>query len=131
MAGLSHRQTEILNIARAFGRVMVEDLAKRFEVSEGAALSIHKSIALAGGLAGGSADAAGALATVLELWQIRLEVTGYHVQLARTGAALLDLIKRRGGIKGIAPVEDNGIRRTTHRLDRTGTIDRLRTISGS
>src|SRR5882757_10046717 len=33
MAGLSHRQTEILSIARAFGRVMVEDLAKRFEVS--------------------------------------------------------------------------------------------------
>jgi DeoR family glycerol-3-phosphate regulon repressor len=33
MAGLSHRQTEILNIARAFGRVMVEELAKRFEVS--------------------------------------------------------------------------------------------------
>src|SRR5258708_8578387 len=31
--GLSHRQTEILNIARAFGRVMVEDLARRFEVS--------------------------------------------------------------------------------------------------
>ena len=33
MPGLSHRQTEILNIARAFGRVMVEDLARRFEVS--------------------------------------------------------------------------------------------------
>ena len=33
MAGLSNRQTEILNIARAFGRVMVEDLARRFEVS--------------------------------------------------------------------------------------------------
>src|SRR5690349_13388345 len=33
VAGLSHRQTEILNIARAFGRVMVEELAKRFEVS--------------------------------------------------------------------------------------------------
>ncbi len=33
MAGLSHRQTEILNLARAFGRVMVEDLARRFEVS--------------------------------------------------------------------------------------------------
>src|SRR3979411_3485224 len=32
-AGRPHRQTEILNIARAFGRVMVEDLAKRFEVS--------------------------------------------------------------------------------------------------
>jgi len=33
MAGLSHRQKEILNIARASGRVLVEDLARRFEVS--------------------------------------------------------------------------------------------------
>ena len=33
MAGLSHRQNEILNIARASGRVLVEDLARRFEVS--------------------------------------------------------------------------------------------------
>ena len=33
VTGLSHRQSEILNIARAFGRVMVDDLAKRFEVS--------------------------------------------------------------------------------------------------
>jgi DeoR family transcriptional regulator, glycerol-3-phosphate regulon repressor len=33
MAVLTHRQTEILNIARASGRVMVEDLARRFEVS--------------------------------------------------------------------------------------------------
>ena len=33
MPGLSHRQSEILNLARAFGRVMVDDLAKRFEVS--------------------------------------------------------------------------------------------------
>ena len=33
MPGLSHRQSEILNIARAFGRVTVDDLARRFEVS--------------------------------------------------------------------------------------------------
>jgi DeoR family glycerol-3-phosphate regulon repressor len=33
VTALSHRQSEILNIARAFGRVMVDDLAKRFEVS--------------------------------------------------------------------------------------------------
>ncbi|MDB5520815.1 MAG: DeoR family transcriptional regulator [Tardiphaga sp.] len=33
MTGLSHRQSEILNIARAFGRVMVDDLVRRFEVS--------------------------------------------------------------------------------------------------
>jgi DeoR family glycerol-3-phosphate regulon repressor len=31
--GLSHRQTEILNTARATGRVMVDDLVRRFEVS--------------------------------------------------------------------------------------------------
>jgi DeoR family glycerol-3-phosphate regulon repressor len=30
---LSYRQTEILNLARASGRVLVEDLARRFEVS--------------------------------------------------------------------------------------------------
>lgn len=33
MTGLTHRQAEILNIARASGRVMVEELARRFEVS--------------------------------------------------------------------------------------------------
>jgi 4-diphosphocytidyl-2-C-methyl-D-erythritol kinase len=43
-------------------------LAKRFEVDEGVALSLHKSIAVAGGLAGGSADAAGALVACDALW---------------------------------------------------------------
>jgi DeoR family glycerol-3-phosphate regulon repressor len=33
VTGLTQRQSDILNIARAFGRVMVEDLARRFEVS--------------------------------------------------------------------------------------------------
>jgi DeoR family transcriptional regulator, glycerol-3-phosphate regulon repressor len=33
VTGLSHRQTEILNLARATGRVMVDDLVRRFEVS--------------------------------------------------------------------------------------------------
>src|ERR1700722_16786033 len=33
MTGLTHPQKETLNLARAFGRVMVEDLARRFEVS--------------------------------------------------------------------------------------------------
>ncbi|CCE10966.1 glycerol-3-phosphate regulon repressor, transcriptional regulator protein, DeoR family [Bradyrhizobium sp. STM 3843] len=33
MAVLSQRQTEILNLARASGRVMVEELARRFDVS--------------------------------------------------------------------------------------------------
>lgn len=33
VTALTHRQSEILNIARASGRVMVEDLVRRFEVS--------------------------------------------------------------------------------------------------
>jgi DeoR family glycerol-3-phosphate regulon repressor len=33
VTGLSHRQTEILNLARSAGRVMVDDLVRRFEVS--------------------------------------------------------------------------------------------------
>ena len=33
VTGLTHRQAEILNIARASGRVIVEELARRFEVS--------------------------------------------------------------------------------------------------
>jgi DeoR family glycerol-3-phosphate regulon repressor len=33
VTAFSHRQSEILNIARASGRVIVEDLARRFEVS--------------------------------------------------------------------------------------------------
>ena len=44
-------------------------LAERFAVSEGVTLSVHKTIALAGGLAGGSTDAAGALLACDALWQ--------------------------------------------------------------
>ncbi len=43
-------------------------LAKTHGVSHGAALSLHKTIAVAGGLAGGSADAAGALIACDALW---------------------------------------------------------------
>jgi 4-diphosphocytidyl-2-C-methyl-D-erythritol kinase len=45
-----------------------EVLANRFAVHSGVALSIHKTIAVAGGLAGGSADAAGALLACDALW---------------------------------------------------------------
>lgn len=47
-------------------------VAERCEVSAGVALSIHKTIALAGGLAGGSADAAGALVACAALWGVDL-----------------------------------------------------------
>jgi 4-diphosphocytidyl-2-C-methyl-D-erythritol kinase len=46
-------------------------LAKTFDVEDGVALSIHKTIAVEGGLAGGSADAAGALVACDALWGTR------------------------------------------------------------
>ncbi|HSS67515.1 MAG TPA: 4-(cytidine 5'-diphospho)-2-C-methyl-D-erythritol kinase [Nocardioidaceae bacterium] len=46
-------------------------LAAKHGVDEGVALSIHKTIAVAGGLAGGSADAAGALVACDALWGTR------------------------------------------------------------
>ncbi|MEP6666183.1 MAG: 4-(cytidine 5'-diphospho)-2-C-methyl-D-erythritol kinase, partial [Nocardioidaceae bacterium] len=46
-------------------------LAKSFDVDSGVALSIHKTIAVAGGLAGGSTDAAGALVACDALWRTR------------------------------------------------------------
>jgi 4-diphosphocytidyl-2-C-methyl-D-erythritol kinase len=45
-------------------------LAKAFDVRAGVALSIHKTIAVAGGLAGGSANAAAALVACDALWGI-------------------------------------------------------------
>jgi 4-diphosphocytidyl-2-C-methyl-D-erythritol kinase len=46
-------------------------LAEKHGVDEGVALSVHKTIAVAGGLAGGSADAAGALVACDALWGTR------------------------------------------------------------
>lgn len=43
-------------------------LAKMFDVTDGVALSVHKTIAVAGGLAGGSTDAAAALVACDALW---------------------------------------------------------------
>jgi 4-diphosphocytidyl-2-C-methyl-D-erythritol kinase len=44
-------------------------LAKEAEIDSGVALSIHKTIAVAGGLAGGSTDAAGSLVACDALWR--------------------------------------------------------------
>ena len=59
-------------------------LAKRHKITDGAALSLHKTIAVAGGLAGGSADAAGALIACDALWGIGSK----REDLADLGAAL-------------------------------------------
>jgi len=46
-------------------------LADAFHVTDGVALSLHKTIALSGGLAGGSSDAAGALVACDALWGVQ------------------------------------------------------------
>ncbi|MDQ3449760.1 MAG: 4-(cytidine 5'-diphospho)-2-C-methyl-D-erythritol kinase [Actinomycetota bacterium] len=59
-------------------------LAKTFEVPDGAALSVHKTIAVAGGLAGGSTNAAAALVACDALWGLgasRDELAGLAAQL--------------------------------------------------
>jgi 4-diphosphocytidyl-2-C-methyl-D-erythritol kinase len=59
-------------------------LAKAFDVDEGVALSIHKTIAVAGGLAGGSTDAAAALVACDALWGTgasREDLLGLAVEL--------------------------------------------------
>jgi 4-diphosphocytidyl-2-C-methyl-D-erythritol kinase len=59
-------------------------LAKECDVDEGVALHIHKGIAVAGGLAGGSADAAGTLVACDALWGLRLS----RERMVEVGAAL-------------------------------------------
>lgn len=59
-------------------------LAKTYDVTGGVALSIHKTIAVAGGLAGGSTNAAGALIACDALWGIRAS----REELADLGAEL-------------------------------------------
>jgi 4-diphosphocytidyl-2-C-methyl-D-erythritol kinase len=59
-------------------------LAKAYGVTAGVALSVHKTIAMAGGLAGGSADAAGALVACDTLWGVGAP----REELAELGADL-------------------------------------------
>lgn len=65
--GQQHVPTDETNLAVQAAR----RLAKAFDVEAGVALSIHKTIAVAGGLAGGSTDAAAALLACDALWQTR------------------------------------------------------------
>lgn len=64
-------------------------LAKTCEIDAGVALSIHKTIAVAGGLAGGSTDAAGALLACDALWG--------------TGASRDDLLELAGQLGSDVP----------------------------
>lgn len=63
--GLHEVPTDETNLAVQAAR----RLAKAFDVEDGVALSIHKTIAVAGGLGGGSTDAAAALLACDAMWQ--------------------------------------------------------------
>ncbi len=63
--GQQHVPTDERNLAVQAAR----RLAKAFDIEDGVSLSVHKTIAVAGGLGGGSADAAAALVACDALWQ--------------------------------------------------------------
>ncbi|MDQ3577691.1 MAG: 4-(cytidine 5'-diphospho)-2-C-methyl-D-erythritol kinase, partial [Actinomycetota bacterium] len=78
--GADHLPLDETNLALRAARV----LAAAYRVDHGVNLSIHKTIAVAGGLAGGSTDAAGALVACDALWGTgasRAELSALAAQL--------------------------------------------------
>ena len=61
-------------------------LAEHAGVEPRAHLHIHKAIPVAGGMAGGSADAAGALVALAQLWQVGLERAELQGMAAQLGS---------------------------------------------
>lgn len=61
-------------------------LATTFDVDSGVSIAIHKTIAVAGGLAGGSTDAAGALVACDELWGTNASREDLEAMAAELGA---------------------------------------------
>jgi len=61
-------------------------LRARFGVNDGAALRLHKSLPVAAGLGGGSADAAAALRLLTRLWELQAEPADLHDIAADLGA---------------------------------------------
>ena len=67
--GVDHVPTDESNLAIVAARVLADHLG----IEPRAHLHVHKSIPVAAGMAGGSADAAGALLALDRLWEARLE----------------------------------------------------------
>lgn len=61
-------------------------LQKRTGTGRGAAISLHKSVPIAGGLAGGSADAAGTLVALNALWRLDLTAGDLHELACELGS---------------------------------------------
>lgn len=64
----------------------VELVAAEYGIDEAAAIHIHKTIPVAGGMAGGSADAAAAIVAADELWDLGMTPADMHRLAAQLGS---------------------------------------------
>jgi 4-diphosphocytidyl-2-C-methyl-D-erythritol kinase len=83
-AGLSLEVTGAADVPTDGGNLAwraAELLAATAEVEPAAHLSLHKAIPVAGGMAGGSADAAAALVACAELWGVRADLPALAAEL--------------------------------------------------
>jgi 4-diphosphocytidyl-2-C-methyl-D-erythritol kinase len=125
-------------------------LAKRFEVTEGVALSIHKAIPVAGGLAGGSTDAAGALVACDALWGTKASRDDLSALAAELGSDVpfcliggmavgtgrgeqLSPVLARGSYEWVLAYADKGLStpQVYAELDRFDSVNGLATGRGS
>jgi 4-diphosphocytidyl-2-C-methyl-D-erythritol kinase len=119
-------------------------LAKAYDIRAGVALSIHKTIAVAGGLAGGSSDAAAALVACDALWQTGCTRDGLAVLAAEVGSDVpfclfggtaigtgrgetLSAVLSRGSYEWVLGYADAGL--STPEV--YAELDRMRQVSGA
>jgi 4-diphosphocytidyl-2-C-methyl-D-erythritol kinase len=119
-------------------------LAKAFDVHEGVALSIHKTIAVAGGLAGGSSDAAATLVACDALWGTGCTRDGLAIIAAEIGSDVpfclfggttigtghgetLSSVLSRGSYEWVLGYADGGLATP----DVYAELDRMREVSGA
>lgn len=119
-------------------------LAKAFDVRAGVALSIHKNIAVAGGLAGGSSDAAATLVACDALWGTGCSRDGLAVIAAEIGSDVpfclfggtaigtgrggtLSAVLSRGSYEWVLAYADGGLATP----DVYAELDRMRVASGA
>ncbi len=80
--GADQLPTDGCNLAWQAAELMAEHVGRAPDVS----IAIEKSLPVAGGMAGGSADAAGVLVAINELWELGLPRRDLHVLAAQLGS---------------------------------------------
>ncbi|TFV61053.1 4-(cytidine 5'-diphospho)-2-C-methyl-D-erythritol kinase [Mycobacterium sp. PS03-16] len=80
--GVEHLPTDARNLAWRAAELMAEHVGRAPDV----AISIEKSIPVAGGMAGGSADAAGVLVAMNHLWELGVPRRDLHAMAAELGS---------------------------------------------